>query len=266
MITKLEIKAYAKINLSFEILSKLSNGYHKIRSVFQAIDLHDIISISKEEKEFYLVSPEICPTKENLITKAKKALEAFTKKDLPCRIHLTKNIPISAGLGGGSSNAAATLIGLNKLYRLNLSLNQLIKIGAKVGADVPFFISNIGTALVEGIGEKIKQEKKKYSNFYILAVPYKKISTSEMYSLFDKKGKTFLDLAKEICSDVEKLYSYFSSISNEFGMSGSGPTVFAGFRSYHKAKKAIEDLRLKRLKADFFICSPCSKTYDIVFN
>jgi len=145
-------------------------------------------------------------------------------------------------------------------------LNQLIKIGAKVGADVPFFISNIGTALVEGIGEKIKQEKKKYSNFYILAVPYKKISTSEMYSLFDKKGKTFLDLAKEICSDVEKLYSYFSSISNEFGMSGSGPTVFAGFRSYHKAKKAIEDLRLKRLKADFFICSPCSKTYDIVFN
>jgi len=78
MITKLEIKAYAKINLSFEILSKLSNGYHKIRSVFQTIDLHDIISISKEEKEFYLVSPEICPTKENLITKAKKALEKYS--------------------------------------------------------------------------------------------------------------------------------------------------------------------------------------------
>lgn len=266
MITKLEIKAYAKINLSFEILSKLSNGYHRIRSVFQAIDLYDVVSISKEEKEFCLTGSGICPTKENLITKAKKALEAFTKKDLPCRIHLTKNIPISAGLGGGSSNAAATLIGLNKLYELNLSLDELIKIGTKVGADVPFFISNIGTALVEGIGEKIKQEKKKYSNFYILAVPRKRIDTSEMYSLFDKKGKTFLDLAKEICSDIEELYSYFSSLSNEIGMSGSGPTVFAGFTSYHKALKAIEGFGAKRLKGDFFICRPCSKTYDIVFN
>ena len=266
MITKLEIKAYAKINLNFEILGKLSNGYHKIRSVFQAIDLYDIVSISKEEKEFRLIGSEICSTKENLITKAKEALEAFIKKDLPCRIHLTKNIPIKAGLGGGSSDAAATLIGLNKLYRLNLSLDQLIKIGTKVGADVPFFISNIGTALVEGIGEKIKQEKRKYSNFYILAVPYKRINTSEMYFLFDKKGRTFLDLAKEICADIEELYSYFSSLSNQFGLSGSGPTVFAGFTSYDKVQKAIGELRLKKLKADFFICRPCAKTYDIVFS
>lgn len=259
---QIEIKAYAKINLDFKILGRLPNSYHKIRSIFQAVNLYDTIFISKEKK-FYLTGSIICTPKENLIVKAKEMLENFVKRRLPCKIHLVKNIPICAGLGGGSSDAAATLIGLNKIYSLNLNLKQLIGIGLKIGSDVPFFLSNNGTALVEGIGEKIKPIKKKLSKFYVLARPHKRIETSGMYHLFDKQGKTLLELAQKICPDCKKIYSYFAKISDEYGMSGSGPTLFAGFGSYDKAIKAIENLGIKKFNGDFFICTPCKRTYEI---
>lgn len=257
---KINVKAYAKINLSLEILNKLPNGYHEISSVFQAVDLYDMISISKE-KSFYLTGSIICPVEENLITKSKEALENIMGEELPCRIHLIKSIPVCAGLGGGSSDAAATLIGLNKLYNLNLSLEQLLKIGSEVGSDVPFFIANNGTALVEGFGEKIKPVKRKLSKFYILARPHKRLSTSKMYSLFDETGKTFFELAQEICPVIKNLYSHFHPKADECGMSGSGPTVFAGFDSYGKTRKAVESFGV--FDGDFFVCKPSMKTYDI---
>jgi len=100
---RIEIRAYAKINLTLDILDKLSNGYHKINSIFQAIDLYDTILISKAENGFYLDSSVDCSDEENLITKALEKIQDFVKKDLSCRIHLSKNIPESSGLGGGSS-------------------------------------------------------------------------------------------------------------------------------------------------------------------
>lgn len=258
------IKAYAKINLSLEILERLVNGYHKIRSIFQAINLYDFITISKEERDFYLTGSIICPQKENLITKAKETLENFINRKLPCRIHIIKNIPISAGLGGGSSDAAATLVGLNKLYSLNLNSKQVMEIGLKVGSDVPFFVSNIGTALVEGVGEKMKPIKRKLSKFYVLARPHKRIATSKMYQLFDDRKKNFFELAQEICPSVKGLSAYFSSVSNECDMSGSGPTIFAGFDSYNKAMKAIENFGIEKFDGDFFICKPSTRTYEIM--
>lgn len=258
---QITIKTYAKINLSLEILNKLPNGYHEISSIFQAVDIYDMISVSKE-KDFYLTGSVICPTKENLVTKSKEALENIVGKELPCSINLIKNIPVCAGLGGGSSNAASTLIGLNKLYNLDLSLEQLTKVGSEVGSDVPFFIANNGTALVEGVGEKIKPVKRKLSKFYVLARPHKRLSTAEMYSLLDETGKTFFELAQEICPVIKDIYSHFHPKADECGMSGSGPTVFAGFDSYDKARKAVESFRV--FDGDFFICKPSMKTYEII--
>ncbi len=263
---KIKIRAYAKINLFLEILDKLPNGYHKIHSIFQAIDLYDRLLISKTDKDFSLNSTVNCSIKNNLITKAREKLEDFTGKDIKCSIHLIKNIPESAGLGGGSSDAAATLIGLNNLFKLNLNLKQLSEIGSQVGKDVPFFIYNIGTALVEGTGEKTKASNRKPSNFYVLAKPYQGINTSEMYSLFDQhnRNKSFFELAQKICPSVKKIYSYFSSISKESGMTGTGPTIFAGFDSYEEALKAKNNFKDKMLKVDFYICRPSEKTYEII--
>jgi len=264
---KIEIRAYAKINLFLEILDKLPNGYHKIHSIFQAIDLYDRLLISKTDKDFSLNTTVNCSAKENLVAKAREKMENFIKRDLLCRIHLSKNIPESAGLGGGSSDAAATLIGLNNLFKLDLNLKQLSEIGVQVGKDVPFFIYNIGTALVKGTGEKIKVSNRKPSNFYVLAKPYQGINTSEIYSLFDQhnKSKSFFELAQKICPSVKKLYSYFSSISKECGMTGTGPTIFAGFDSYKEALKAKNNFRDRRFKGDFYICRPSKKTYEIIF-
>lgn len=264
---KIKIRAYAKINLTLDILDKLPNGYHKINSIFQAIDLYDTLLISKTENGFDLNCQVNCSNKENLITKAWKKMSDFVKKDLSCRIHVSKNIPESAGLGGGSSDAAAALIGLNNLFKLNLDIEQLSKIGAQVGSDVPFFIYNIGTALVKGIGEEIKESNRNPSNFYVLAKPNRGINTSEIYSLFDQynESKSFFELAQKICPSIKALYSYFSSISNNYAMSGTGPTIFAGFNSYEDALKAKNNFIDATFKGDFYICKSSKKTYEIVF-
>jgi len=264
---KIEIRAYAKINLTLDILDKLPNGYHKINSIFQAIDLYDTLLISETDKNFSLNSKVNCSVKENLVAKAREKIENFIGRSIKCKIHLYKNIPESAGLGGGSSDAAATLIGLNNLFKLNLNLKQLSRIGAQIGKDVPFFIYNIGTALVKGIGEEIEESNRKPSNFYVLAKPNQEISTSEIYSLFDQynKSKSFYELAQKICPNVGILYSYFSSISNDYAMSGTGPTIFAGFDSYEEALEAKDNFGDTTFKGDFYICRPSKKTYEIVF-
>lgn len=263
---KIQIKAYAKINLTLEILDKLSNGYHKIRSIFQAIDLYDTLSIFKTKDGFCLNGSVNCSHEENLITKSREKMSDFVKRELSCTINLLKNIPESAGLGGGSSDAAATLIGLNNLFELNLSLKQLSEIGVNIGKDVPFFLYNIGTALINGMGEKIKISNRKPSNFYVLAKPDQGISTSEIYSLFDKhnKSKSFFELANKICPSIKELYSYFSPISKECAMSGTGSTIFAGFDSYEDTLKAKNNFNGPTFKGDFYICKPSKRTYEII--
>lgn len=261
---KIEIKAYAKINLDLEILKKLPNGYHEIKSTFQAINLYDTLIISKEKSDFNLTGSVICPMRLNLIIKAKNTLEKYAKRKLPCKIHLIKAIPISAGLGGGSSDAAATIIGLNKIYELGFSSKKLKKIALEVGSDVPFFISGFGRALIEGIGEKIKPLNVENSKIYILARPHKRISTSQMYEEYDKTKKSFFELAKKKCPTIAKAFDYFSKIANRCGMSGSGPTIFAEFSSYNKAIKSIENLDIEKFNGDLFICKSVTRTYELL--
>lgn len=255
------IQSNAKINLNFEIIGKRPDGYHKIESVFQSIDLADFLFFEKSRKDI-LTGGIIRPESQNIIFKAKNFLEKILNKKLACRIHLHKAIPIAAGLGGGSANAAATLFALNRLYKLNLSQERLAEIGLKIGADVPFFFFG-GTCRVTGIGEKIVKIKKSVSKFFVLFQPHKRLETKNMYKLYDETGKDFFTLAKEICPDIKKLEKYLKNFPvKEFGLSGSGPTVFAGVSNYELAKKITEGHQ--DFNGDVFICRPKDRALDVI--
>jgi len=255
------IQANAKINLDLRILRKLPNGYHQIKSTFQSIDLADFLLFEKSKKD-NLTGAIICPESQDIIFRAKNLLEKTINKKLPCRIHLHKAIPIAAGLGGGSADAAAAIVALNEIYNLNLSRKELVKIGAEVGADVPFFFYG-GTCKIGGIGEKVSKTKKTISNFFVLFRPHKRLETKEMYRLHDKTGKTFFELAKEICPEIKRLERYLQKFPiKEFNLSGSGPTVFAGVNDYELAQKITEGYQ--DFNGDIFICHPQEKALDII--
>jgi len=289
------IQANAKINLDLRILRKLPNGYHQIKSTFQSIDLADFLLFEKSKKDnltgaiiypseakakrtAFSSSPSLllrkssvgkeerkffdCPESQNIIFRAKNLLEKTINKKLPCRIHLHKAIPIAAGLGGGSADAAATIVALNEIYNLNLPRKELVKIGVEVGADIPFFFYG-GTCKIGGIGEKVSKIEKTISNFFVLFRPHKRLETKEMYRLYDKTRKTFFELAKEICPEIKKLERYLQKFPiKEFNLSGSGPTVFAGVNDYELAQKITEGYQ--DFNGDIFICHPQNKALDII--
>ena len=154
---KITVKAPAKINLTLDVLGRRENGYHDLRMIMQTIDLCDEVTIEQITAEEITLSmnkelPDGCPMQKNLVYRA--AILMKERYALPdgMNIILTKNIPAAAGLAGGSSDCAATLLGINELYNLGLSLDELCDIGVTLGADVPFCIRK-GTMLSEGIGE-----------------------------------------------------------------------------------------------------------------
>ncbi len=253
------IQANAKINLNLEILNKLPTGFHQIKSVFQSINLSDFLLLEKSKKDNF-TGAVICSEAENIIFKAKKSLEKNLGKSLPCQIHLQKSIPISAGLGGGSADAAATLVGLNSLYNLKLSKKELGKIGVKVGADLPFFFYG-GTCRVEGIGEKITPIKRSLPKLFLLFRPHKRLETKMMYELYDKTGKDFFTLAKELCPEIKNLENHLAKFKIKLKLSGSGPTVFGEVNNYKLAKKIIENYQ--DFNGDIFICRPENKAIKI---
>ena len=151
---RIEEKAFAKVNLTLEIIGKRRDGYHNLASVMQTVDLFDTITVSASDEivvscDDAKITPEI-----NLATKAASALKEKTGISDGAMISIKKNIPVSAGMGGGSTDAAATLRGLNKLWNLGLSLDELTVIAADIGSDVPFLVRG-GTSLVQGRGEEV---------------------------------------------------------------------------------------------------------------
>lgn len=253
------IRANAKLNLDLKILGKKPDGYHQIESVFQSIDLSDFLLFEKSKKDNF-TGAIICPDSQNIILKAKQSLEKLLKKKLPCNIHLQKTIPIAAGLGGGSADAAATLAGLNLIYNLKLSKKELGEIGVKIGADVPFFFFG-GTCRVRGMGEKINKIKKNVAKFFVLFRPHKRLETKMMYELYDKTGKSFFTLAKEFCPDILKIEKYLKEFKLKTNLSGSGPTVFCEINNYETAKKITENYQ--EFNGDVFICHPQKEALKI---
>jgi len=245
--------APAKINLTLEILGKRQDGYHEIISLMQTIDLCDYLTFHKNP--WLQIIPEYhnLPVSDNLpgfdrnnylvknlVYKTAEILKNETGYRSGAVIELKKTIPSSAGLGGGSSDAAATLRGLNKLWNLKLSLKNLSEIGAKVGSDVPFFIYG-GTCIAKGRGEQVKQIKPiKPKWLLIILLPFNiKDKTRKLYSYVDEKyltdGKNTLNLVKSINTNNgslirENLFNAFELIYSEI------------FEDYKKWLKEFEDI------------------------
>ena len=179
---KLTLQAHAKINLFLDVLYKRSDGYHEIETVFQSIDLHDDLTLRKLEKgiEIRCTHPQVPSDASNLAYKAAELIFEASGITEGIEITIDKNIPVAAGLGGGSADAAATLVGINRLFGLAYQRNFLIQLGAKLGADVPFCILG-GTARGNGIGEILTPLPSFAGCHLVLANPGFEVKTSRAY-------------------------------------------------------------------------------------
>ena len=189
------MRSYAKINIGLRIVGKRPDGYHDIETIFKIISLSDTISIEKNELEkVRLFSQQNIPLDEtNIAAKAVRLIENETGKSIGVDIHLEKSIPIGAGLGGGSSNGACVLTGVNRLFELNLSDSKLMELGAQLGSDVPFFVGFLlekgNTAIGKGRGEMLEFFQWNLTEKILLVYPNIGISTPWAYQNF----KTYLD-------------------------------------------------------------------------
>jgi 4-diphosphocytidyl-2-C-methyl-D-erythritol kinase len=257
----LKVPSFAKVNLGLYIREKRKDGFHSIESIFQTISLKDILYFKLEGNDIKLTSnnPNLPDGPDNLIYKAVSLFQNKKNKNLGVRIKADKKIPIGAGLGGGSSNAAVTLLTLNRLLNYPKKPEELMEFAKNIGSDVPFFMKG-GTALVRGRGEKIKLAKDIPKLFLLLVTPPFKISTKDAYRWWDESEKQ--DLTNEDLSLILqrmqegkkeilcKLRNSFEGIMIEkfprikdimkklnrlkpinVMLSGSGPTVFAIFGS-----------------------------------
>ncbi|MDD5131089.1 MAG: 4-(cytidine 5'-diphospho)-2-C-methyl-D-erythritol kinase [bacterium] len=270
----MKIKAYAKINLMLQILSKRVDGYHDLASVMQEIALCDLLTITKVPAGITLTcSDRSLPVdSNNLVYKAAVAMhreaERLKKPVSGLKIRIQKNIPVGAGLGGGSSDAAATLKALNKLWRLRLNEARLARIGAELGSDVPFFISG-GTALAQGRGERLTIWPKIPSFRVVLVKPFIGISTAWAYKNLkinltkqpksikiihnSLRKKCFDQLKEYLQNDLESVciskYPLILEIKHRLLvsgaaaalMSGSGSTVF-GLVTSRTAENRIKEV------------------------
>ena len=274
-------KANAKINLSLDVTGVRENGYHDVRMIMQSIELCDYLDIEVNNSgriELTCSNPEIECDKSNLIYKAADKLinkavdEEIIDKNTGVTISLQKNIPIAAGLAGGSTDAAATLVGLNEELGLGYSSSELRGLGVTLGADIPFCIEG-GTYLSEGIGEVLSKLKDARDCFIVLVKPDINVSTKFVYDNLILNEETvhpdvdaMLDaietgsikrvadcLDNLLATVTEKEYPIIVDIKNilkENGalnaiMSGSGPTVFGLFDDEEKAKEALSILESK---------------------
>jgi 4-diphosphocytidyl-2-C-methyl-D-erythritol kinase len=281
----LTVYAPAKVNLVLEVLGK-DNDYHRIRSIVQSIDLCDVLNLELD-KEIHFKCDEPSLRRDNLVTRAAGLFKESTKCDLGARIELRKHIPWGAGLGGGSSDAAATLLALNELWGLRLLLSELVRLAFKLGSDVPFFIHK-GTALVEGKGEKVTPlPSLPSSSFVLLVPPLPKVQgkTKQMYSslrVADFTGGEFVEAAllslrqgkrpnpgvmhnafERVAFDFFPELDKYRRILEEAGaprayLAGSGPCLFAFFSEAKEAGELFSRLKKQGLECylAFFSSSP----------
>lgn len=270
MSSPLILSAPAKINLFLRVLKKRDDGYHDILTLMQPVTLYDDITLSVKSGEGIEVScgnADIPTDKSNLAYRAAELFLKATGTGKKVEIQITKNIPVAAGLGGGSSDAAAVLKGLNSVSSAGLSVRQLMEIGSEIGSDVPFFLLG-GPALAAGRGTELTRvELPGYQ--YILINPGFKVSTAWAYNNLDltkRRQNNTLSYSKESFRDIEALSGYLAndleavtlrehpeilslkSALIERGaagalMSGSGPTVFGIFRARIEAASAFDALR-----------------------
>ena len=277
------LKSRAKINLSIDVLGKRQDGYHLVEMIMQTIDLYDLIEINEKDNDQITIkstSDEIPLDCNNLVYKAANLIKKTFNINKGVEIHIKKNIPVAAGMAGGSSNAAAVLVGLNKLWNLNLSNQQLEKIGLKLGADVPFCI-NGGAVLASGIGEELTPIKGLTKDVCILVCkPDLFVSTKEVYECIDSKdidkrpnnkflieclknedtrqlAENMFNVLEGVTMDKHPVIQQIKDImtnNRALGamMSGSGPTVFGLYENREDAVKCKAILE-KQFKQTFVV-------------
>ena len=285
---KIQLKALAKINLGLDVLRRREDGYHEVKMIMQTIGLHDDLEIRKTKTPGIQVKTNLyyLPTNENnLVYKAAKLLmDEFQIQD-GVSIQLKKRIPVAAGMAGGSSDGAAVLWGINQMYGLGLSMQALMERGVRLGADVPYCIQR-GTALAEGIGEKLSVLPPMPKCTILIAKPGISVSTKFVYENLhanDLKQEQHPDVDSMIeamrqkdlgllCSRMGNVletvtipaYPVINEIKRTMMdngaigsmMSGSGPTVFGIFDSPVAAKQAMKAVRAAKLAKQICLTTP----------
>lgn len=278
----MRLRAMAKINLGLDVLRKREDGYHEVRMIMQTIQMYDLLDIRKKSEPGIVLStnlPYVPSDERNLVYKAAKLLmdEFDVKEGLSMK--LTKSIPVAAGMAGGSSDAAAAFVGVNRLFRLGLSEEELMKRAVQVGADVPYCVMR-GTALAEGIGEKLTSLPGLPRCYVLVGKPGINVSTKLAYENLKLDSIQKHPDIDGMLLDIENqdIYSLTSKMENVFEpgiirqypviqeikdlmeangalkamMSGSGPTVFGLFPNEKEIRRAYDALKQSGLAKNVY--------------
>lgn len=280
---KMELKALAKINLGLDVLGRRENGYHDVRMVMQTIYLYDDVILEKTENPGIHLESNLhyLPVDEgNIAYKAAKVLIDEFGIQEGVNIRLNKFIPVSAGMAGGSSNAAAVLFGMNKMFGLGLSRQELMDRGVKLGADVPYCIMR-GTVLAEGIGEELSPLPAMPRCYVLVAKPGINVSTKVVYEKLDalehiehpnidgileglrehsleKVAGAMGNVLEDVTISDYPVIEEIKDVMKKNGalnamMSGSGPTVFGIFKDRRTARRAYQKVKEKNLAKQIYL-------------
>lgn len=282
---KYHIKAYAKINLGLDVVKRLPDGYHQVKMILQTVGIFDELTLEKADSGITLTTdaPGLSTGSDNLVCKAAELMREKYHITEGISIHLKKKIPIAAGMAGGSTDAAATMKGISRLFGLDASLPQLMEYGVSIGADVPYCIMG-GTALAEGIGDVLTALPPAPECVILVAKPDISVSTKYVYEHLDAAGlKSHPDIdgmraaieAGSLQGILDRMGNVLETVTipahpvidtikrrmRELGavnslMSGSGPTVFGIFLEEQAAELAGIRLQREALAEQIFVTAP----------
>jgi 4-diphosphocytidyl-2-C-methyl-D-erythritol kinase len=257
-VDSLKLDSPAKLNLNLSVLGKRIDGMHEIKTRFQLINLSDEVLIKKTLSKSISVKTNLAPSienKKNIVFSAIKLLSDHIGKEIYCEVDIVKNIPLGGGLGGGSSNAATALIGINFLFELGLTSKELMQLGKKLGADVPFFIFG-KNAFASGIGEILSEDNKNIDDKYLLLFPQIHSSTKELFSkwdglnksaqksLLDNEENSFLPIFLDQNREVKIIFHELCK-NNSFKLSGTGSTIFCTYNDISEIEKTLKKIPSK---------------------
>lgn len=266
-----EYYAYAKINVTLDILSKREDGYHEMEMIMQRISLFDTLQFTKNDSDKITITSDtyLCEEKDNLCYKATKKLFDLKGKNYGVNIHIIKGIPHEAGLGGGSADCATTLIAINEIFDLGFSFSELVEVGATLGSDVPYCMY-FDTMLVKGVGDKLQKIQDHPKAYVLIAKPKQSLSTGLIFKNLDfnnikerpntdlvikcmeendlaKLGKNLVNVMETVsiplCEDIKLLKEDMIKCGSVGSlMAGSGSTVFGYFDDEQKLNNAYDYL------------------------
>lgn len=282
----MRLRAYAKVNLGLDVVRKREDGYHEVKMIMQTIQMYDRLDMEVTEEAGIVLTTNLSfiPTNENnLVYKAAKLLMDCFDIQKGVKIYLHKVIPVAAGMAGGSSDAAAALVGINKLFQLGLTQRELMELGVRIGADVPYCVMR-GTALAEGIGEILTPLPPMPECYILIGKPDVSVSTpfvyknlrlmqdtlhpdmdgmvraleeGDLYGITGRMGNVLETVTIPAFPQIQPIKEHMlTNGAVNAMMSGSGPTVFGIFDDAQKAKKAYEELKKSGLAKQVFLTTP----------